>query len=195
MSALKNRILLPVLCISSLCFSKEVPVRLDIHLAGGVAYPWAGLRDFFPITALLDIDGKALIKKSDVQSRVSKKYRRFLGDEIYVGHILIPNTLAFSYSGTDDAWDGYIDWNLIGLTLLKYPKKKHYSAPVSFRLNISLLAAYHVLSNKGLSQPSKLISHHSHRASSFSKSKIQLALLSPRFSFTKLPLRLICLVE
>lgn len=150
MSALKNRVLLPVLCISSLCFSKEVPVRLDIHLAGGVAYPWADLRDFFPITALLDIDGKALIKKSDVQSRVSKKYRRFLGDEIYVGHILIPNTLAFSYSGTDDAWDAYIDWNLIGLTLLKYPKKKHYSAPVSFRLNISLLAAYHVLSNKGV---------------------------------------------
>lgn len=133
-------------CLPVITFSKEVPVRLDIHLAGGVAYPWADLRDFFPLTAILDIDGKALLKKSAVQKKVARKYRRFLGDEIYIGHLLIPNTLAFSYSGKHEAWDAYIDWNLIGLNLLKYPGKHHYSAPFSFRFTVSLMAAYHVLS-------------------------------------------------
>jgi len=152
LSIMKTYKHIPILSIISflilpvITLSKEIPIRLDIHIAGGVAYPWAGLRDLFPITAFLDIDGKALIKKSDVQKKVPTKYRRFLGDEIYIGHMLIPNTLAFSYSGTHEAWDAYIYWNLFGLTLLKYPGKKHYSAPFSFRFNISLLAAYHVLS-------------------------------------------------
>lgn len=123
----------------------KAPVRLDIHLCGGAAYPWGYLGDNFKVTWLLDIDAKALVKKADAQGQIPRKYRGFFGDELYVGYMIIPNTLGFSINPQNNDWDGYIDWSIIGLTLLKAPLKGNMSAKAHFNLNAELIAAYHIL--------------------------------------------------
>ena len=125
--------------------AREVPIRLDLHLAGGAAYPWTYISEIFTFSVLIDFDVKALIKKSDIKHKIPKKYKKFVGDEMYVGHMLIPNTFAFSVNQERHEWDAYIDWAPIGITLLRVPKKKVYSAPVSFRFGASILGAYHIL--------------------------------------------------
>ena len=78
----------------------EIPIRLDIHLTGGsglpLSYGNSAHTDLFDQTIIIDIDGKALLRKSDIKHKIPKKYRGFVGEEIYVGHMLVPNTLAFS---------------------------------------------------------------------------------------------------
>lgn len=128
----------------------EVPVRLDLYIAGGAAYPWTYISEIFTASVIIDFDIKALIKKSDIKHRIPRKYKRFLGDEIYVGHMLIPNTFAFSINQENHEWDAYIDWAPLGITLFRVPKERTYSAPVSFRLSASLLGAYHILKHNSV---------------------------------------------
>lgn len=127
------------------CNASEVPIRLDLHCAGGAAYPWTYISELFPVSVLIDFDVKALIRKSDVNNRIPKKFRKFVGDEIYIGHMLIPNTFAFSVNQKRSEWDAYIDWAPLGLSLLKIPRSKTYSAPARFIFGASLLGAYHIL--------------------------------------------------
>ena len=110
--------LLFLFAANAICKAAEVPIRLDLHLAGGAAYPWAYISEISPVSVLIDFDVKALIKKSDIRHKIPKKYKRFLGDEIYVGHMLIPNTFAFSINQERHEWDAYIDWAPFGITLL-----------------------------------------------------------------------------
>lgn len=124
---------------------KRIPIRLDLHLGGGIAYAHGYLSEIFDYSFLIDIDGKALINKKDIKSRIPKKYRKFAGSEIYIGHILIPNTIGFSFSDTSDSWDFYIDWSIIGLNLFKIPRKNTLRAPANLRFNISLTGAFHLL--------------------------------------------------
>ena len=137
--------LLLLFTANTICKAGEVPIRLDLHLAGGAAYPWTYISEIFPVSVLIDFDVKALIKKSDIRHKIPKKYKKFVGDEMYVGHMLIPNTFAFSVNQERHEWDAYIDWALLGISLFRIPKKKVYSAPVSFRFGASILGAYHIL--------------------------------------------------
>lgn len=136
--------------INGVCKPGEVPMRLDLHIGGGAAYPWGYISEIFTVSALIDFDVKALIKKSDIKHRIPRKFKRFLGDEIYVGHMLIPNTFAFSINQESHEWDAYIDWAPLGITLFRAPKKRTYSAPVSFRFSASILGAYHVLKHNSV---------------------------------------------
>jgi len=138
-------LVMALICTGVCAAPGKVPVRLDLHLAGGAAYPWPYLSDVFTISYLLDIDAKALIKKSDAAGRIPKKYRKFLGDEIYAGYMIIPNTFAFSINQKRNEWDAYVDWSIIGITLLKAPAKNNLGAPVHCNLNAIVMAAYHVL--------------------------------------------------
>ncbi len=130
---------------NGICKASEVPIRLDLHLAGGAAYPWTYISEIFPFSVLIDFDVKALIKKSDIKHKIPGKYKKFVGDEIYIGHMLIPNTFAFSINQERHEWDAYIDWAPLGITLFRIPKSKVYSAPASFRFTASILGAYHIL--------------------------------------------------
>jgi len=137
--------LLLLFMANAICKAGEVPMRLDLHLAGGAAYPWTYISEIFPFSVLIDFDVKALIRKSDIKHKIPRKYSKFVGDEIYVGHMLIPNTVAFSINQERHEWDAYIDWAPLGITLIRVPKSKPYSAPASFRFGASILGAYHIL--------------------------------------------------
>ena len=110
---------------------KPVPVRVDVHLMGGVAKPWFFCDDLFPVEYIFDFDGKVLVDKKRVKHRIPRKYRKMVGDEIYVGHMLIPNTFIFAGNRAESAVSFYVDWNPIGLNLFKRPRQKTHSSPVS----------------------------------------------------------------
>ncbi|MFP4520694.1 MAG: hypothetical protein ACLFQK_00975 [Fibrobacterota bacterium] len=128
--------------------SGEIPVRLDIHLAGGMAinslFGENLLFKTFSKSTVIDIDGKALLRKSDVKHRIPKKYRGFAGDEIYIGHMLVPNTFVFSSNEEHGASEFYIDWNIIGLKLFNAPKKMTRSSKAFFSSGFGLIAGYHM---------------------------------------------------
>jgi hypothetical protein len=125
--------------------SGTVPYRLDLHATGGIAYPYGHPGEVLGPYAVVDIDARALLKKSDVKKYVPKKYRGMLGEEIYMGHLLVPNTFAFARNPDRDAWAFFVDWAPIGLSLVKRPPKRTNAARASFKLPLTLLLGYHVL--------------------------------------------------
>jgi hypothetical protein len=123
----------------------EIPIRLDIHLAGGLGKSWAFQDDIKSRLIVIDIDGKALLKKSDVKHKIPKKYDRMVGEEIYIGHLFVPNCFAFAVNSDSASWDFYVDWSPIGIKLFKRPKRATNAAPVNFQMGLNVLLAYHLL--------------------------------------------------
>ncbi len=83
----KNRFTSPYLLLFSLSVfsgSKEVPVRLDAHIGMGCPYPWTDVSDLFMFSSFIDIDGRALLKKVDIEG--------------------IKQNIMSNYSGGEDAY-------------------------------------------------------------------------------------------
>jgi hypothetical protein len=123
--------------------SAKTPVRLDLHVTAGLARSLTYPDQLFDRTILIDIDARVLADRSQVVRRVPRRYRGLVGDEVYIGHLLVPSSVAFSSSR--QAWDFYIDWSPIGLRLFDFPAHKTNHAPISLKTSVQALLAYHYL--------------------------------------------------
>jgi hypothetical protein len=127
----------------------KTPVRLDLHLAAGLARSWAYPDRLFSHTVLIDLDARVLADRSQVIRRIPRRYRGMVGDELYVGHLLVPSSLAFSTAPSGDAWDFYVDWAPLSLRLFERPVRQTNRAPVSLKTGLQALLAYHYLHTDG----------------------------------------------
>jgi hypothetical protein len=128
---------------------EPVPVRLDIHLTGGLAKPWAFPGELFDYAYVFDFDAKALVDKQKVKNRIPGQYRNLVGDELYVGYLFIPRMFALAVNPNGSGWAFYVDWSPIGLTLYKTPSQRTYSAPRSCQVSLNALLAYQLLEHDG----------------------------------------------